>query len=191
MNITYLIGNGFDLNMGLNTKYTDFIKWLSAEKLSDYDSIKELQKSIDDYCKKKTTDTVINWSDTETALGLFTHSFKGRSYGDKEIDECHTYLCEKLSEYLQREEKRVPITQIIRNKSIIENVGSGMLNYTVGLTPVDANIIKNHVSEIGGRFYLRVIYFNYTSILDQLLQEVQKQGSLGIRMYRNTRFNMA
>ncbi len=27
MNITFLIGNGFDLNLGLKTRYTDFYKY--------------------------------------------------------------------------------------------------------------------------------------------------------------------
>ena len=36
MNITFLIGNGFDLNLGLDTRYTDFLseykKLLTREK---------------------------------------------------------------------------------------------------------------------------------------------------------------
>lgn len=35
MNIVYLIGNGFDLSLGLKTSYSDFIRWyegLSTEK---------------------------------------------------------------------------------------------------------------------------------------------------------------
>ena len=27
MNITFMIGNGFDRNLGLKTKYSDFIAW--------------------------------------------------------------------------------------------------------------------------------------------------------------------
>ena len=27
MNITFMIGNGFDRNLGLKTTYSDFIKW--------------------------------------------------------------------------------------------------------------------------------------------------------------------
>ena len=35
MNITYLVGNGFDLNLGLQTKYTDFIKVYKNQVMSD------------------------------------------------------------------------------------------------------------------------------------------------------------
>ena len=188
MNITYLIGNGFDLNLGLHTKYSDFIEWLNNEESSDKASIQELQKSIDEYCKGKKDDT-INWSDTEVAFGLFTYLFKGRSNGDEEIDECHTYLCEKLSEYLQAEEKRVPIANILKDRNILDNIGKGLCNYTVGLTPVDARNIERHVAATGGGFSIRVIDFNYTNILDQLLPEVHKQGFSGSRVFQNSRLN--
>ena len=95
MNITYLIGNGFDLNLGLHTKYSDFIEWLNNEESSDKASIQELQKSIDEYCKGK-KDAPINWSDTEEAFGLFTYLFKGRSNGDEEIDEDDNLVHQEL-----------------------------------------------------------------------------------------------
>ncbi|HHP9139911.1 TPA: AbiH family protein [Listeria monocytogenes] len=44
MNITFLIGNGFDIQMGLKTSYTDFYDNVVASKLTEnqiYNSIKD------------------------------------------------------------------------------------------------------------------------------------------------------
>jgi hypothetical protein len=45
MNIITVIGNGFDLQLGLKTRYTDFFKWLFEDKLKstkdNYVEIKE------------------------------------------------------------------------------------------------------------------------------------------------------
>lgn len=31
MNITFLVGNGFDINLGLKTKYTDFTPFIAVK----------------------------------------------------------------------------------------------------------------------------------------------------------------
>ena len=58
MNVTFLIGNGFDLNLKLNTRYSDFYKYYIENDPKDL-----LSKSIkDDYEM---------WSDLEVGLGEF------------------------------------------------------------------------------------------------------------------------
>ncbi|CZQ80462.1 AbiH family protein [Trichococcus collinsii] len=64
MKITFLIGNGFDLNLGLKTTYKDFYK----NYLSTLDS-----KSINNNILYRYIDKNIeDWVDFETRLGLFT-----------------------------------------------------------------------------------------------------------------------
>ena len=40
MNITFLIGNGFDLNIGLATKYSDFLKKYTEPSGKDSDLLR-------------------------------------------------------------------------------------------------------------------------------------------------------
>ena len=61
MNITFLIGNGFDLNLGLNTRYSDFYPyfiekstennmirtWLEADELLWADLEEQLGKKLE------------------------------------------------------------------------------------------------------------------------------------------------
>ena len=42
MDKLYIIGNGFDLNHELNTRYTDFKEWLKNKKPNIYKTILEL-----------------------------------------------------------------------------------------------------------------------------------------------------
>jgi len=35
MNIIYIIGNGFDINLGLKTRYVDFYKWYVDRNLEN------------------------------------------------------------------------------------------------------------------------------------------------------------
>ena len=59
MNITFLIGNGFDLKLGLNTRYSDFYSYYH-EKASKESIILKWMKEDDDKG---------NWADLEMALG--------------------------------------------------------------------------------------------------------------------------
>ena len=48
MNITYLIGNGFDLNLGLRTRYTDFYDYYLNNTESDTENISKLNALFKD-----------------------------------------------------------------------------------------------------------------------------------------------
>ncbi|EMA4239845.1 hypothetical protein U3B20_002871, partial [Listeria monocytogenes] len=64
MKITYLIGNGFDISMGLNTSYSNF-----------YDFIKEnkTQEEIEANCLYRNINKNIDlWRDFEVSMGLYT-----------------------------------------------------------------------------------------------------------------------
>lgn len=67
MQILYLIGNGFDVNLGMKTKYTDFYKF--------YQEI-ETESTILKNLKKNINRKVITWSDLELRLGEYTQSLK-------------------------------------------------------------------------------------------------------------------
>lgn len=76
MNITYLIGNGFDLNLGLETKYTDFIKVYKNQVMSD--------KKIEDFRWRVAANLAL-WSNAELAFGKCTKDFINVS----EFCDCH------------------------------------------------------------------------------------------------------
>lgn len=94
MNITFLIGNGFDLNLGLKTHYKDFYNVYCKGDECTTDSVQDLK---DDILKKPAT-----WADAELAFGEFSNKFKKEL--SKKYLNCHNNFCLALSSYLQQQE---------------------------------------------------------------------------------------
>lgn len=88
MNILFLIGNGFDLSLGMKTAYADFYKY--------YNKIDSKSKSIK---KLKTTisSDLTNWSDLELAIGEYTKNIKSLN----EFEEVFEDIGDRLAEYLR------------------------------------------------------------------------------------------
>lgn len=67
MQILYIIGNGFDLNLDLKTSYNDFYKYYETVE-SKNPNVQKLKEHI-----SKTYDS---WADLELALGDYTQHLK-------------------------------------------------------------------------------------------------------------------
>ena len=59
MYITFLIGNGFDINLGLKTRYSDFYDYYKYRATKDSVILRWMHEDDDKG----------NWADLETALG--------------------------------------------------------------------------------------------------------------------------
>lgn len=96
MKILYIIGNGFDINLGLNTRFTDFYKYyLDVE--SNSDKVKLLKKEIDK--------NIENWSDLEVAFGQFTKQLSTT----EEFDEVFEDILTHLSNFILLEDEKIQI----------------------------------------------------------------------------------
>lgn len=93
MNIVYLIGNGFDINLGMKTRYTDFYQtYLKKESKSNF--VEKLKSDI--------FSNVQNWSDLELALGQYTSAFSNLSEFDEVFDDLINSLCDYLEEEYEK-----------------------------------------------------------------------------------------
>ena len=98
MKIVYLIGNGFDVNIEMKTKYNDFYEYyLSLSKKNDADVIKIF--------KDKLNENFDNWSDLEYELGIYLENIED----EKEAIILHEDLIEKLQSFFEKEEKKYHI----------------------------------------------------------------------------------
>ena len=98
MHITYLIGNGFDLGLGLKTKFSDFYQHYTKDRSTD-PNIFALQEDI--------AKNIENWSDFELQLGRYTESFSAND-SDKFLS-CKEDFDEKFMQYLAHEQKKIAI----------------------------------------------------------------------------------
>lgn len=182
MRITYLIGNGFDLNMGLQTSYSSFASTYVEEGEQCF-SVNKLKESIKNYYKGDIN--AINWSDMEMGFGEFTGTFVDQKDGDVVLEQCHEHFCSALAQYLNQEEKRFIDKHIENDTKLIDRLGEAFLSVTKGLRPEDVDAINSYIGNIGGPYHVNVLTFNYTSILDIIKNELSVENRMGKRNFRN------
>jgi len=103
MNILYVIGNGFDLKLKMETSFKNF--------LSSYKKIKSTNETIQKL-KKNISNDVETWCDLEIRLGDYTQYLKS----EEEFDIINLNIRENLSNYLKEQEKLFDISKIDKNK---------------------------------------------------------------------------
>jgi len=104
MNITFLIGNGFDVNLGLKTRYIDFYKYFSSlESAKDSAAVKKFKKEITAFIKDEvhhTSEDCIDWRDLAVALGKWS-----KYLSEDDVDDFHISIIDSLKDYLKKEYK--------------------------------------------------------------------------------------
>lgn len=157
MQILYIIGNGFDLNLGLKTSYNHFYEYYKNVK-SDNVNVQKLKDNI--------SKTYESWSDLELALGNYTqHLEKIEEFDDILLD-----IGEELSKYLLIEEKKLENYEIDQPKFF------DYLSFPEKLfLPADKEKLiglkqkwKNH------QWSLNIYTLNYTTVIEKIFGETQR-----------------
>jgi hypothetical protein len=165
MNITFLVGNGFDLNLGLKTSYLSFYDYFEKEASEE----NVLRGWIDRNDKL--------WSDLEKGLGVSTDKIN-----PEETEEFYKHkleLLELLADYLQLEQNRV----IIGGKE--SEIEAELVESLIGISNKLPNAQRIKYEQILNKYrgenrIFQFISFNYTSVLDQFVQLAKaKHASLG------------
>lgn len=176
MNITFLIGNGFDLNLGLKTTYSDFVKF--------YKNLDFQNEPLKSFCQNMKENEVL-WSNAEIALGAYTGNLeKGKG---EDFSKCHDSICEHLAKYLIEQEKRFDA------EVCAEEIGQSFskMNSIASPFPTEEKNVLNGVASahIDESIVFNFICFNYTRTLDECLRIVKDMPEvLGTHRYRNTTF---
>ncbi len=149
MNIVHLIGNGFDLNLDLETSYPNFYEYY--KKLpSKGEVIKALKEDI--------TEKYKNWSDLEKRLGEYSINFKTSG----QFDVAFIDIVTNLSKYLIEQEKKLELENIDSQKLF------DYLAYPEKLLlPTEVTEIKSFKKTFGNnQRNINLITFNYTRTLE-------------------------
>lgn len=172
MNVTFLIGNGFDINLNLNTSYSSFYKYLE-EKYPIKDNIQKdahmIYRIINDINddKSKPLEEKL-WSDFEMGLGLFTNKITINDID--EFNSTRLKLKEDLAEYLIKASDSL---SLISNKSdLYQSFVYSMTNFASELTPKDKNTITNR-RKVREDIYYNVITFNYTNSFETIMNKIE------------------
>lgn len=162
MNITFLIGNGFDLGLGVRSKFRNFFPEYVKKSKNKKDDIKQLSEQIgSDY------DT---WSDFEIQMGRYTANF------DK--DNKHLYTKQfrdfqtEFVNYLKGEEEKLSFDE---SEKIAQMMINALTNFYSRLNLKDGsyNTINNRMINTSSneRIY-NFITFNYTYTLENCLKTI-------------------
>ena len=153
MNITYIIGNGFDLCLGLNTRYSDFYDYYQNQS-SPSEEVKQLKATID---KNKE-----NWVDLELALGEYTSNFKDSNSATKVMKD----LCDHLTEYLKLQSCFIPQS----NEKIKEEMLRCLANPNEFFLPADQEQIQSYYSNsLLAHSKITILSLNYTPSIERIL----------------------
>jgi len=164
MEILYIIGNGFDLNLDLQTSYNHFYQYYKTVETNNV-NVQKLKENI-----SKSYDS---WTDLELALGSYTQHLEKV----EELDDILSDIGEKLSGYLHLEEEKLKNYQINKKKFFDH------LCFPENLfLPADKEILleikrkwKNH------QWDLNIYTFNYTTVVEKILGDNQQNITLAQR----------
>lgn len=158
MDVTFLIGNGFDLGIGLRTSYKSFYDVYCATDDGPDGPIKDFKKSI-----SKDYDT---WADFESAFGEY--AFKVAEPNDY-LQAFEDFVV-SFSEYLKKEEKNFDSSKL---DAIINGMKRGLTSY-YKIKPNDRACIEALINANPVRF--NFISFNYTKCLDDCVTTLKKRS---------------
>ncbi|MBP1614196.1 MAG: hypothetical protein H6Q13_1644 [Bacteroidetes bacterium] len=139
-----IVGNGFDLNLGLKTSYDDFMKSKEFDDLSN--------NSLVDHLRKKKVST--SWIDIENELTAYSHSIFIREYVRDKMEQRKLRIINLRSEY----QSLCSALKLYLNKC---NNISGYPNNTA-ITALD-NALETWPTYI--------LTFNYTNTIESILKD--------------------
>ncbi|OAV72480.1 hypothetical protein Barb6_01083 [Bacteroidales bacterium Barb6] len=164
MNVLFLIGNGFDINVGLKTRFSDAIDTYLKEQNND----PRIQKF-----KRDISRDFEHWSDFEKQLGIYTEEFTPQNIDDYYF--CIRNFRESLVKHLKNEESRIDYNMC--KNDIISIFSRSIANFYERLTPVFENDIKSIIYK-GEVASYNFITFNYTNVLDKCIKILNEDTNL-------------
>ena len=156
MNIVYLIGNGFDKNLGMKTDYREFYEYyLHLPHRNDSDVVKMFKVQLDANLKY--------WSDLELALGCYLEFLDA----DQAV-ELHEHLIDHLSKYIEIEENDWPFDRDQKglfNRYLMNPHKEGRLS-EMETTAIDTYRSRWNIQA----WDIKIITFNYSKSIERITQ---------------------
>ena len=180
--ITYLIGNGFDINLGLHTSYQDFIPHY-LEVHTDNARVKVFKETIRQDLEKE----ISLWRDAELAFGKKTEDFREEAGPGKQFNVCEDNFCNELAAYLKDEQERFKSEYYENDQRLLKNLANNLIDVAKGLKKQPQGEVESYISKLLDGIQLNFMVFNYTFTIDELLKRVKEY--LGERYYNHSRYD--
>lgn len=159
MVVTYFLGNGFDIGLGLNTRYSDFVK----SYIKHRDDEMPLIQYFKEYVSKEIGENISTWADAEKRFGELPFS----DFADKFEMSVEDVLLEldadfqnELTKYLKVEEQR-----FFERSDDMLSYGKMLLKSGIAAW---VDVAENELIEQPEDISLNFISLNYTRTLEAL-----------------------
>ena len=172
MDITFLVGNGFDLSLGYKTSYKDFYEsYLQQPNDPDHeDAILRLKDSINEDRKNGYK----NWSDFEIGLGKLSQSFSPDEAGEF-VDACSDAF-KYMIHYLRHLPRKKDIDVLSEDQW--NDVRKNLYNFHQETREEDKRFfsrLRRDEEEHGIESRFHFVSFNYTYFLDDYIAKIAKK----------------
>ena len=166
LKVTYLIGNGMDINIGLRTRYLDFYNHL--KQITNKDSKNAIYQAVlKDYFSENKDLIEIDWSDFEIGIGKYTKRITTETELAKFFDD-YEELIEEFTKFIEEQLEKVDIQDFISNCYSIFNAA---VTKPINLDERDQVYLQQNYKGYGNQQKERsYIVFNYTEIFDEIHQ---------------------
>ena len=164
MNVLFFIGNGFDLNIGIKTRFKDVLSLYIKEASVDL-VIGSFKESINQNIK--------TWSNFEEKIGSYSDEMEKKETPIEtfpDFSKCNLDFKKFLKSYLKEEENKVNYDD---EKNISRIFKYSLLNFTKCLN-INQNIFFDETDKTTIRY--SYISFNYTSVFDKCLEILKKSN---------------
>lgn len=172
MQITFLIGNGFDIGLGLSSRFLDFFPIYYCESRDKPDRIRRLSDEIG-----KDFET---WSDFEIALGGYTEKFTTDTKTDL-IDQLRDFES-SFVDYLEERELILDYKDTALIKSVMEKALRNFYS-PANLSTVSSETINSVFNLKSGETPIfNFINFNYTKTLEKCVNIFKMHKDKNLRL---------
>lgn len=157
MNIVFLIGNGFDLNLGLETSYPKFYDWYYKQD-TKIESVQLFKKALTEEKGKR----IELWRDLELFLGEKSKLFESaQDYIDVILD-----VNDNLSRYISIQNNRL----IKNDEDAVKILTKNLINPGEKIATRSRLTFESFVRRWNGfKWSINIISFNYTDVLERIL----------------------
>lgn len=167
MQITFLVGNGFDISCGLNSSYAGFYDWYCKQEKSDKEHVNAFRDEINNDMKSGPK----NWANFEEAMGKYTAKFSTDT--SQHFIDCYEDAHKHLIKYLEIETSKFA-------GDLIDDEEAGKMRE--GLNNFYSELNSKEIMQLdslfradqGNNTIIRFISFNYTSVLDKCIEKAAK-----------------
>lgn len=181
MNITHIIGNGFDINQGIPTSYAHFYEYY-LQLVPEANESEVIRKFRIQLYNDLLEDRTELWSDMELALGKVTKNYSSAS----EFETVYMDVYKHLMEYIDYAYRYSEVAQF---ENPVQTLFQDLAMPWRHLTKSDSEEIENLFRRESDN-HVRILSFNYTDTFGRITDiDLKNNMVLGMGAYTTYRFN--